>query len=34
MGAPVSNDESIVDSLLVHPPIESEGYFVSDDSDD
>ena len=34
MGAPVSDNESSVDYLLGHPPIESEGYFFSDDADD
>ena len=32
MGAPVSENYSIVDPLLGHPPTESEGDFVSDDS--
>ena len=34
MGAPVSDDESSVDYLLGNTPTESEGYFVSDNSDD
>ena len=33
-GAPVSDDNSIVDYLLGHRHIESQGYFVSDDSYD
>ena len=32
-GDPVYEDESSVDSLMVHPPTESEGYFVSDNAD-
>ena len=31
--SPVSDNDSSVDSSLVHPPTESEGYFVSDDAD-
>ena len=33
-GAPVYDDKSGVDSLLVHPPTELEVDFVSDDADD
>ena len=33
-GAPISDDESIVDSFLGHPPTESEGYVVSVDAKD
>ena len=32
-GAPVSDNNAIVDSLLVHPPTESEGDFFSNDAD-